>query len=201
MRNRSVKTFKEILIYNLTTKMSNIKQFLLQTMLCGLLLSLALHATAAARISLSTKNKPVREVIRTIEKTSDYRFFYNDDLPGLGTNVSIQVEGGSINAVMNQLALQADIAYFIRDNNQIVLSVKADDLQQTDRRIDGTVNDERGDPVAGVNIVEKGTANGTVTDMNGNFSLEVANNAILQISFVGYIAQEISVSQFSGGGG
>lgn len=170
-------------------------------MLCGLLLSLALHATAAARISLSTKNKPVREVIRTIEKTSDYRFFYNDDLPGLGTNVSIQVEGGSINAVMNQLALQADIAYFIRDNNQIVLSVKADDLQQTDRRIDGTVNDERGDPVAGVNIVEKGTANGTVTDMNGNFSLEVANNAILQISFVGYIAQEISVSQFSGGGG
>jgi hypothetical protein len=176
------------------------KPFLLRAILCAVALTFALHATAIAHISLSIKNKPVREVIRDIEKTSDYRFFYNDDLPGLDANVSVQIEGGTITAVMNQLAQQAGIAYSIRDNNQIVLSAVAVEPQQTGRRITGTVSDENGEPVIGANILEKGTTNGTVTDVDGKFLLTVAENAVLQVSFIGYITQEISVLSAPGGG-
>jgi hypothetical protein len=56
----------------------------------------------------------------------------------------------------------------------------------------GTVIDVNDEPIAGVNVVEKGTANGTVTDVDGNFSLSVAENAMLLVSYVGYIPQEIS---------
>jgi hypothetical protein len=59
------------------------------------------------------------------------------------------------------------------------------------------VNDE---PIIGVNVVEKGTTNGTVTDVDGNFSLSVKENATLQVSYIGYIMQEISVLSVVGGG-
>jgi hypothetical protein len=178
----------------------NRKQFLLRAMLCGVLLTFSLYAAASTRISLSTKNKSVREVIKVIEKTSDYRFFYNEDLPGLDTNVSIEVKQGTINTVMDQLAAQVDIAFLIRDNNQIVLSAKAADPEQVGRRITGTVVDEKSEPIIGANVVEKGTTNGMSTDVNGNFNLEVADNAVLQISFIGYITQEISVPLADTGG-
>jgi hypothetical protein len=67
------------------------------------------------------------------------------------------------------------------------------------KRISGTVVDVNDEPIIGVNVVEKGTANGTVTDTDGNFSLSVKENATLQVSYVGYITQEISVLSVGGG--
>ena len=57
----------------------------------------------------------------------------------------------------------------------------------------GTVTDERGEPIIGANLVEKGTTNGTITDYNGQFSISVAKNAVLQVSYIGYIAQELAL--------
>jgi TonB-linked SusC/RagA family outer membrane protein len=71
-------------------------------------------------------------------------------------------------------------------------------LQQT-RRITGTVTDTSDEPLIGVNVIEKGTANGTVTDVDGNFSLNVPDNAVLQVSYIGYITQEIGASSVGGG--
>lgn len=65
--------------------------------------------------------------------------------------------------------------------------------QQVKHSIKGVVEDEFG-PVAGANVVEKGTTNGTITDMDGNFSLEVAPNSILVVSFIGYKEQQIPVN-------
>jgi hypothetical protein len=66
--------------------------------------------------------------------------------------------------------------------------------QQDRVSITGTVVDETGEPVIGANVMEKGTSNGTVTDMDGNFSLSVAGNATLQVSYVGFITQDVDVS-------
>jgi TonB-linked SusC/RagA family outer membrane protein len=65
-------------------------------------------------------------------------------------------------------------------------------LQQQGRRITGTVVDETGEPVIGANVKEKGTTNGIVTDADGKFFLNVADNAVLQVSFIGYVTQEIN---------
>ncbi|MDR3141342.1 MAG: SusC/RagA family TonB-linked outer membrane protein [Tannerellaceae bacterium] len=68
------------------------------------------------------------------------------------------------------------------------------ELPQTGRKtITGTVLDDRGEAIIGANVVEKGTANGMITDVNGNFSLPVGDGAVLQISYIGYVAQEITV--------
>ena len=72
-------------------------------------------------------------------------------------------------------------------------------LQQT-KQISGKVTDLNGEPIIGANVIEKGTTNGIITDVDGNFSLEVSSSAILQISYIGYVTQEITVgskTQFS----
>jgi TonB-linked SusC/RagA family outer membrane protein len=88
-------------------------------------------------------------------------------------------------------------------NDHIILSRKNDSsltaiFQQT-KRITGTVQDISGEAIAGANVIEKGTANGIVTDADGNFSLNVADNAVLQVSYLGYITQEVIVGEEGGG--
>jgi len=70
-------------------------------------------------------------------------------------------------------------------------------MAQQTRRVTGTVTDAAGETIIGANILEKGTTNGTVTDIDGNFSISVSGNAIVQVSFIGYITQEISVGNQS----
>ncbi len=72
--------------------------------------------------------------------------------------------------------------------SQELLSIQ----QQTKKQISGTITDVNGESLIGANVVEKGTTNGTVTDFDGKFSLNVGNNAILQVSYLGYISQDIS---------
>ena len=64
--------------------------------------------------------------------------------------------------------------------------------QQAKKKVTGTVEDALG-PIAGANVVEKGTTNGTITDMDGKFNLEVSPNAVLVITFIGYVEQQIPV--------
>lgn len=76
--------------------------------------------------------------------------------------------------------------YILKSENQSVSQI-------VEKKITGVVYDEAGLPVIGANILEKGTTNGTITDMDGNFTLTVSDNATLLVSYIGYNQQEISV--------
>ena len=66
-------------------------------------------------------------------------------------------------------------------------------VSQQDKKITGSVQDNTGQPIIGANIIEKGTTNGTITDTNGNFSLNTSTHSVLLVSYIGYITQEIPV--------
>ena len=66
--------------------------------------------------------------------------------------------------------------------------------QQQSISVTGTVVDQNGEPLMGVNVIEKGTTNGTMTDMDGRFTLSVPGNATLQISYIGYTTEEVVVN-------
>lgn len=171
--------------------MSNLKQVAKRMMLLGCLFALS-ASVALAQITLHMQNKTAREVIREIERNSNYRFFYNDDLAGLNSRISVDVTDRPVQEVLDLIAKQASFTYVIKENNQVVLSSSSLLKQQDQKTITGTVNDEYG-PVAGANVIVKGTTNGTVTDMDGNFSLTVKTGDILTISFLGYTEKEITV--------
>ncbi|MDO4181431.1 MAG: TonB-dependent receptor, partial [Bacteroidales bacterium] len=84
-------------------------------------------------------------------------------------------------------------ATFLLSHIQPVYAIGMDavEIMQQTKKITGTVTDQNGEAVIGANVVEKGTANGTITDIDGNFTLEVSAKAVLTVSFIGYQSQEI----------
>lgn len=176
-----------------------IKNRILKAILC--LFICFICENICAQINISEKNKSIREIIYTIEKVSDYNFFFNNAIPGLDKKTSIHLSGSSIEEVLNILLKDTDITYTVKEDNQVVLTnlniLESKDTkasQQTPvRPIKGTVIDVQGEPVIGANVIEKGTTNGVITDVDGHFSVQVTENAVLQISYIGYNQQEIPV--------
>ena len=134
-----------------------------------------------------------RQVIKELEETTEYRFFYNDGIKGLNSPISVDVEDADINAVMDAIAKQANVAYVLKSGHQIVLSSVKTVQQQGNKKVTGTITDPKGEPIIGANVVVKGSTNGTITDIDGHFSIEVTPNAILQVSYIGYVAQDVPV--------
>ncbi len=147
----------------------------------------------AQAITIHQTDKPVREVLRVIEATSNMVFFYNNNDIDLDRKVSIQVSNGSIEKVLDLLFAGTQNTYKI-DGRQVYIMKKTGkegSPQQQKKTIIGKITDEQGEPVIGVNIIEQGTTNGTVTDVDGNFSLIVSDKAILRVSYIGYVTQVI----------
>ena len=78
--------------------------------------------------------------------------------------------------------------------NAASLSSDAIEAVQQTITVKGQVLDSNGEPIIGANVLEKGTTNGTITDMDGNFTLNVRSNATLVVSYIGYTAQEVAVN-------
>ena len=153
---------------------------------------LSLSMTASAQITLNVKGKPLREVVKQIESTSEYRFFYNDDINGLGRLVTLNVKNASITTVMNQISAQTSVSYLLKGKYQIVLSNAKSAAAKTS--VKGIVVDEKGEPVIGASIRLKGTSGGTITNSDGEFTLnDVSLDNILEISYIGYTTKEVKV--------
>jgi TonB-linked SusC/RagA family outer membrane protein len=155
-------------------------------------------------LSLNVKKQTIREVLNTIEKESEYVFFFSDEINReLDKKIDIRIKNQTLNRILDQILDASSVSYTIIDR-QVVLqknrtpeppAVESDAEQQDGIRIAGTVTDANGEPVIGANVLEKGTTNGNITDVNGNFSLTVeSGNAVLQISYIGYISQDVRVN-------
>ncbi|MDR0756633.1 MAG: carboxypeptidase-like regulatory domain-containing protein, partial [Tannerella sp.] len=132
----------------------------------------------------------MNEFFKEIEKQSDYRFFYNDELVNIEKEIyQLNVKNKSIDEILTTLLANTGLRYRKLDNNLIVISSK--ELLQS-VSVTGTVTDETGETIPGVNVSVKGTTIGTITDADGRFSLDVPNAAsVLVISYIGYATQEI----------
>lgn len=137
------------------------------------------------KINLSLSDVTLEEAIKTIEANTQFVFFFSHSAIDMTKHVDLNVKNGNIKDVLNQIL--SSYNYRIEDN-KIVLLGKV----QQDGKITGVVSDAFG-PIAGANVVVKGTTNGTITDMDGHFSLDAPKGAKLQISYIGYISKELTV--------
>lgn len=146
-------------------------------------------------ISLNVENLTVGEILQQIEEKTDFSFFYNNRHVDLNRRVSVSMDETNIFNILDAIFTDTDVIYKVVDK-RIVLTQKDESypsIQQTTKKITGTIFDDNGTPVIGANVMVKGTTNGTITDMNGKFSLDVEEGAVLQISYIGYANQEIIV--------
>lgn len=138
-----------------------------------------------AKINLSLSDVTLEEAIKTIEANTQFVFFFSNSAVDMTKHVNLNVKNGNIKEVLNQIL--SSYKYRIEDNKIVLLG----EVQQ-DGKIWGVVSDAFG-PIAGANVVVKGTTNGTITDMDGRFSLDAPKGAKLQISYIGYITKELTV--------
>lgn len=162
-----------------------------------ILLILLISPSLLAQVTITVKNQSIRQALKEIQRLSHYQFFYNDDLTSLDKIVSFTAKDESIESVMGKLLEGTNITYKQDNNNLIVLTIKGTSSKQSsnDQKIKGTVVDESKQPVIGANIVVEGTTNGTITDLDGNFSLQVPENAELRVSYIGYLDQKVKVGK------
>ena len=149
---------------------------------------------AAAQLTLSTPRTTLGTVIKQIQSQSKYQFFYNDKLSTV-TVEPLKVKDASLEQVLNTLLKNKDISYKIEENI-IYLSEKenSDSQQQSgkERTITGQVVDAKGEPLIGVSILVKGTTDGAITDLDGNYKIVTkSNNPVIVYSYIGYKTQEI----------
>lgn len=142
-------------------------------------------------LSLEINRQSIKEVLGEIEKKSEYVFFFSENTrKELDKKVNIHVVSKTLNVILDQLFNETDLVYTI-NNRQVSIAksgrqtLPADSLQQT-KKVSGRVVDQEGSPLIGVTILVKGTQQGAITDVNGEFQLTADENAALLFSYVGF---------------
>ncbi|WP_205943032.1 SusC/RagA family TonB-linked outer membrane protein [Pedobacter frigidisoli] len=146
-------------------------------------------------ITLKQKNVSINAVFKSIEKQSEYVFLYDNLELSNAQKITIDVKNASIDQVLDLCFKNQALSYKIFEKT-IVLR-KKDQLTKPVlfEIIRGKILDETGLPIIGASILVKGTKIGAVTDVNGNFSINTSNGAVLVVSYIGYEAQEINIGE------
>jgi TonB-linked SusC/RagA family outer membrane protein len=163
-------------------------------------------------LTLHLEKVSIENVFSQVEKISEYRFLFETIQIPSGKEITINVENKTITEVLNHVFNGLDITYNINGRQVIITKIKINDnnadpqdfnsllnpLKQTfQQSFKGTVLDNLGQPLPGANILEKGTINGTLTDFDGNFSIQVPGDATLIVSYIGFETKEVAVNNQS----
>jgi len=151
-----------------------------------------------AKLDLNIENGTIKEVLLEIKKQTNVSFLYNNKELNDSERVTLSVRDNSVDNVLDLLLKNQNLAYSV-ENNVILIykpgtSRSAERQQVNKRLIKGIVTDEKGEFIIGASVIEKGTTNGVISDINGAFSLQVpSNGVVLQVSFIGYVPQNVTV--------
>lgn len=169
------------------------------------------------KIDLEVENVPLGEILEEIKTQTGYRFFFEKGVVNLSRRISLKVHDKTVENVLTTVFGDMPVSFTILKDQVVFtrkppeklqpisklrqelrphsLSNHLQEIKQQPALITGTVTDQNGDPLVGVNIQIKGTTRGTVTDFEGRFELlNVDDNAVLVVSYIGYQTQEFDVN-------
>lgn len=180
------------------------KLFRIMKITCFLILIALVQVSASSysqstKLTLKLKDGSLSELFGEIEKTSEFRFFYDSNEIDLSKKVSIKKNKSNIDDVLGEAFDESEYAHEIIDRHIIVRNLgntngAGDNTGQQSSTITGKVSDEEGRPLPGVTVIVKGTTQGTVTNTDGNYLIsDIHEKAILVFSFIGTKSQEIVV--------
>ena len=151
-------------------------------------------------ISYSVKNESIQNIFTQLSKLTGFYFFYDESVLKGIENLSLDIQNKNIDVILTSLTEKTSLSFKQVDNTISVSKEHRNKITNTrhnsnqiSKKVSGIVKDKFGVPVIGATILEKGSSsNGTVTDIDGNFSLEVSDGAMIVISYIGYTSQELS---------
>lgn len=152
----------------------------------GLMLAGSISVNAQ-KVSFNGEQVSLKQAFQKIESVSKYKIAYNATQLDVNKIVILNQKNVDVLKVLDAILVGTDCTYKINDGYIVITPVQ----KGTVRKIEGTVKDTKGEPIIGATVMVKGTATGTITDFDGNFSLDATDGANLEISYVGYQSQQI----------
>ena len=146
----------------------------------------------AQKVSFNDGVVSLKEAFQKIEAASKYKIAYNGTQLDVSQQVELNQKDTDVLDVLNQVLSGTGYTYSVK-GNYVVISAPQQEVNQNTKKVTGVIVDEAGEPVIGANVVIAGTTQGTITDFDGNFSLEASDNSTLEISYIGFLTQKISV--------
>ena len=199
-----IKSMKKINELSGFEKIPRIKKIIRIMKLTGFLIAVSIFSALAGSsysqtklLNLDMEKATVKEVLSKIEDQSEFYFMYSGKIIDVDREVSVNNKNQKIDQVLKSLFEGTNVKYVIKDRFIVLTDSKSDgdvfDVMQQ-KSVSGIVTDESGVPLPGVTVVVKGTTTGTITDADGNYSLQnVQAGTTLIFSFVGMKTQEINV--------
>lgn len=179
------------------------KTLLIMKLVSIFMLAICLQAGArgfSQTVTLSEKNITLQKLLKKINRQSGFQFFYKDALLNKAGKINIQVKDAPLEQVLEICFKNLPVTYSVVEKT-IVVKEKAALVTQENvskpafAQVTGIVKDERGDPLAGVSIVVKGTSKGTSTNEKGEFTIDANEGDALELSIIGYKTKIITVGK------
>lgn len=160
-----------------------------------LLIGMNIYAQRNSKITIIRKNISVQTALTEVRKQSNMSIAYNDSkFPK--EKISLNIENQPLEQALNNILQKTGFTYIIKDDYIMIVPEK-NVKDSKDKKVTGHVVDSRGEPLIGVNVKIKGKPTGAITDMDGYFSLSAKETDMLDISYIGYAAQEIAIGNNS----
>ena len=149
-----------------------------------------------ARVTIHKVQVPLEDILNEIESQTDYLFLYTNEID-VDKKATVKVKSQPVSQLLNGLLAKSGITYQMEGTHIILSEKKVEEHQALPDKIKvtGTVKDVNGEVIIGASVVEENTTNGTITDISGNFVLTVSDNAVVKVSYIGYVAQEVKAVQ------
>lgn len=141
------------------------------------------------KVTLNFKSADFKKVLTTIEQQSIYHFVYSEQKMPANVKVSLTVSNIEVTEVLDKILANSGLTYSVLQNHLVVIAPVGENISAA--IVKGKVIDETGKPLPGASIKLKGTSAGTVTDVNGDFSIDAPENGIIVVSYIGYLTKEV----------
>jgi len=163
------------------------------------LLVVTIHVTAQ-KVTLTYKNVPFEKVLNSIKQQTGLSLVFSEQIVDINRKVTVNINSVELKEVLRQLLTGTNIDFEIKNNKLYLVEKKVENNSNSNKKqkkISGIVTDSKGEPIIGATIIVKETKIGTITDINGKFSVDVYNNSEIQVSYIGYISQSINIGEKS----
>jgi TonB-linked SusC/RagA family outer membrane protein len=153
----------------------------------------------AQNVSFNNELLTLKKAFEKIESVSNYKIAYNASKLNVNKKVLLNQKNKPVPQIIEELLKDTDYTFDMKGNQIIIVpkNQKKSEKSTSKQKITGFVLDENGESVIGASVSEKGTTNGTVTDVNGHYELTVPKGSTIQISYIGYISQNVKVGSNS----
>ena len=178
----------------LSLKITRIMKITAILILAGILQVSAVTYAQEHRISVAVENGTFYDVVSQIEKQSEFMFFYKSEEIDNNQRFNLAVKNKLVSEILSEITRNNSLTYKIVDKHIIITKVNNLSKGQSIKKITGVITDDKGEPIVGANVIEKGSTNGTVTNVDGNFTIDVSEGSILLISYIGYDTYEMKVT-------